>query len=466
MSSSTVSDTPIKAGRIGSHPLSAAQQLSYALPAVPMALPTLAVYIWLPTFYAEQTQLTLLQAGTALLLARLLDLLSDLAAGRYCDRPILGLPRRRGWMLLGLLLASPALLMLFDPPAESGWPRLLLLASLLYVGWTLIQIPWQAWLVDLCPDSDRRLKLCGWRESAGLLGLLLSAALPVVLLENGATLRQALASLALSTLLMALPCAWLLSRLPEPDTRIGVQSHGWRDLWQLRRNRLWLRLLSAWGLNTLANGIAAVLFPLAVSIGFGGDDRTRVWLLLLYFGAALIALPFWSRSRVELHRLWGGAMIMAALVFLLVPLLPADHVIGLWGFALVCLLTGVVLGADLALPPVMQANLVDWDRWRFDKERALACFAGHSMVMKLSLGAAAALAPALLWLLSDGEEPTGAVDPERRFELLVIYAWLPCVLKLSAVALLWRYPLGRQRHRMILTRLHRHQEDQFGRLGR
>ncbi|RDE24868.1 MFS transporter [Motiliproteus coralliicola] len=455
MSSSIASDTPIEADRSGPNVLSTAQQLSYALPAVPMALPTLAVYIWLPTFYAEQTQLTLLQAGTALLLARLLDLLSDLAAGRYCDRSILGLPRRRGWMLLGLLLASPALLMLFDPPSEAGWPRLLLLASLLYVGWTLIQIPWQAWLVDLCPDSSRRLRLCGWREGAGLLGLLLSAALPVVLLENGATLRQALTTLALAALVLALPCALLLSRLPEPKCPVGEPTHSWRDLWQLRLNRLWLRLLAAWGLNTLANGIAAVLFPLAVSIGFGGDDRIRVWLLLLYFGAALIALPLWSRSRLELHRLWGGAMMMAALVFLLVPLLPADHVAGLWGFALVCVLTGVVLGADLALPPVMQANLVDWDRWRFGKERALACFAGHSMVMKLSLGAAAALAPALLWLLADGEDLARSVDPSRRFELLVIYAWLPCVLKLSAVALLWRYPLSRRRHRMITMRLQR-----------
>lgn len=453
MSNSTACATPTKA-RQSFNPLSPGQQFSYALPAVPMALPTLAVYIWLPTFYAEQTSLTLLQAGTALLVARMIDLLSDLAAGRYCDTKILGFPRRRGWMLLGLLLACPALLALFDPPTDGGWLRMLLLSSLLYVGWTLIQIPWQAWLVDLCPESRQRLRLCGWREGAGLVGLLLSAALPVVMLETDSTLREALNVLALTTLAMAVPCALLLSRLPEPRPAIETSPLNWRRLWQLRHNRLWLRLLAVWGLNTLANGIAAVLFPLAISVGFDGDDKTRVWLLLLYFGAALLALPFWSRRTDELHKLWCSAMILAAAVFFLVPLLPADADWGLWGFALVCVVTGLVLGADLALPPVMQANLVDWDRWRFGSERALACFAGHSMMMKLALGAAAGLGPALLWLLGGGAE-TETVAPEQRFELLVIYAWLPCVLKLSAVALLWSYPLGRKRHQLIVERLQR-----------
>ena len=47
--------------------------VAYSLPAVAMALPTLPVYILLPTFYAENTTLGLTAIGVLLMTARFFD---------------------------------------------------------------------------------------------------------------------------------------------------------------------------------------------------------------------------------------------------------------------------------------------------------------------------------------------------------------------------------------------------------
>ena len=431
--------------------LSADRVWRYALPAIPMALPTLAVYIWLPSFYAEQTALSLTTVGAVLLLARVFDLLSDLYAGRWCDRRFRWMGRlgkRRGWMLLGYLLAAPALISILNPATNiSAW-QLLLGCIVLYTGWTLIQVPWQAWLVELSGDGQQRLHLAGRREILGLVGLLLSAAIPVIVIESGGTLAQGLSLLGWVAVVLGLPCAWLLRALPEPPgAQVSEQVVAWQQLRQLLANRLWLRMLLAWGLNTLANGTAAVLFPLAIAYGFGGSDQARVWLLLVYFGSAVVALPWVLRCRIERHRLWCGSMLIASLAFAITPLLSADQ---LFLFGLVCAVTGALLGADLALPPTLQGDVIDWDRWRYRRDWPAACYAGHSLVMKLALGIAAALAPALLEL-NGWQLETAGVD--TRFELLVIYAWLPCVLKLAAVVVLWRFPLTAKHQRALARRL-------------
>ena len=70
----------------------------------------------------------------------------------------------------------------------------------------------------------------------------------------------------------------------------------------------------------------------------------------------------WLGRYFSKHRLWCVSMLIAVFVFAWVPLLE----IGDQGwFIVVCLLTGATLGADLALPPAIQADVVDWDRFRF-----------------------------------------------------------------------------------------------------
>lgn len=434
--------------------------IAYALPALVMALPTVPVYILLPTFYVEHTALTLTTVGLLLGAARVLDLFSDIFAGRWCERPFGRFGKRRGWIILGALMLAPALWALFTPAPDSGGRWLFGWALLLYLGWTLVQIPYLAWSTDLAPTYQQRLSLNSSREFMGLVGLLVSAAIPAIggqLGWSSPEIMRVLAGLAITVGVFAF--TWMMMVVPEPpvsrvESRPTTATVDPQPSWlALFSNRLWLRVLSAWTLNGVANGIAAVLFPIIITSLLGAPASSRGQFLLIYFLSAIagIALMRLLGAHMSKHRLWCAAMLAATGAFALVPLLGEGDLIG---FAAVCMVTGVALAADLVLPPSIQADVVDWDRWRFRRNHPALSFAGASLVTKLALGIAVVTGPLLVG--ASGWTETGPVTHSIALRLAMIYAWIPCVLKIAAIAIVWNFPLDERRHDMVRSRLRRY----------
>ena len=121
-------------------------------------------------------------------------------------------------------------------------------------------------------------------------------------------------------------------------------------------------------------------------------------------------------------------------------------------FALVCVVTGLCLGADLALPPAIQADVADWDRLRFRRNRTAGLFSLWNMAAKLALAAAAGATLPLLGALGlDQQTPV----PSALTALSVIYALVPCVLKMTSVGMIYGLPITPARQHMIAKRLRR-----------
>jgi Na+/melibiose symporter-like transporter len=204
----------------------------------------------------------------------------------------------------------------------------------------------------------------------------------------------------------------------------------------LLANAPFRRLLSAWVINGMANGLPAALFLLVVTHLLEAADKAGP-LLLAYFLAGILAVPGWTRlaARLGKHRAWCAAMLWASLVFAFVPLLgPGDWV----PFLAISILSGAALGADLALPPAIQADVVDLDRVETGEGRAGLLFAVSSMAQKLGNAAAVGIGLPLLEALGFRAGPGGAAGLGA---LVGLYCVAPVALKLAAVALMWRFPL-------------------------
>jgi Na+/melibiose symporter-like transporter len=105
-------------------------------------------------------------------------------------------------------------------------------------------------------------------------------------------------------------------------------------------------------------------------------------------------------------------------------------------FVAICVLSGLAFGADLALPPALLARVIDANR---HGGRKGAYFGLWNCVNKFCLALAAGVAlPLLEWL----GYARGATDGGAMQALVLVYAVVPCVLKLMAAALLcvaWRH---------------------------
>jgi len=416
-------------------------RLLYGLPAFALALPTIPLFVLLPTFYGEHVGIGLGVVGLAILGLRLIDVISDPIVGWLSDELPHAKWRRKLPIAIGSLIAAPALYALFTPSLGASVWYLILWGSLLYIGWTAIQVPYLSWAAELESTYDGRTQINGYREVFGLLGLLGIGAVGIALQDLN--IFQRFETTALITLLIgAITIGIALWRVPT-----GRQYQKTTSIRLPRGNGLFQRTLLAWFLNGLANGFPAVCLPLYLKYVLGSNDSGTATFLFVYFLSAVLGIPLWLwlAKHYNKHRVWCLSMLFACVVFLAVPFLGTGDE---WAFGAICLLTGLALGCDLAIPPAIQADCADWDRLRFSQERLASLYAYWNMATKLALGLAAGFALPILDSLNLTERSDAAI-----FALIVIYAVLPIVLKAGAVALMWSFPLTLRKHHAVCQAL-------------
>lgn len=413
---------------------------AYALPGIPLAALTLPLYVLVPTFYTETLGLSLAAVGFALLVTRIFDAVNDPLIGWLADRFRPGFGRRRSMFALSLPLTALSAFMLFWPPAGAGPPYLLGWGLALSLGYTASLIPLTAWGAELSGSYAGRSQLAGWREGFILVGTLIAIALPFSVGFSSTEGVHGLALLAIA-IAIALPLfgAVTVFIVPEPKEHTRQRVDLRNGLRHLQTNRPFLRLIAAYFVNGLANGIPATLFLYFVSDRLGLPEA-RGPLLFVYFlsGVAGVPLALKCAERFGKHRAWCYAMVLNCVLFVAAPLLPEGALIA---FGLICVTTGVFLGFDLSLPASIQADVIDVDTASSGEQRSGIYFAAWSLTTKMSLAVAAGLIFPLLAVFGFDPQNAGGNSQDALFALAILYAWVPIALKMAAIALMWNFPL-------------------------
>ena len=431
---------------------------AYGAPAVAFAILLLPPYVFLPAFYTQTLGLPLDWIGYIIILSRLFDAVTDPAIGYFSDRTTGRFGRRKPWILVGTPLAVVSVVVLFAPPVEATLTQFAFGIFGLTLAWTMMMLPYSAWGAELSGDYNERTRIAGVREGVGLAGTLIAASTPTVLTLLGyPDPRVHMAALAVLVVALLLPSvAWLLIAVPEPKplTRSRVSfGAGVGAIWA---NGPFRRLIVAYLINALANGLPATLFLLFVSHVIGAQDAYGP-LLLAYFLAGLIAIPFWTwlARRIGKHRSWVWAMVLACGAFAFTPFVVGEG--DVVAFLIISVLSGIGVGADLVLPSAIQADVVDVDTQASGEQRTGLFFALWGIATKLSFALAAVSLPILhaVGFSADGLDAAGHTtnSPEALFALTMLYAAVPIAMKLIAMGLMWNFPLDAARQRDIRSRI-------------
>jgi len=392
----------------------------------------LPIYIHAPKFYVDSYGVSLAALGGVLALLRLIDVVQD---------PILGwlaeVGRRwRGALVMGaaaLMALSMLGLFAIDPPiAPLAWFALTLAG--LFSGFSMLTILFYAQGVEKAASlgPGGHMRLAGWRETGSLLGVSLAAVAPVAL--AGMT-GQPFTAFAWGFVGLALVAVLVMAgqwRAPKAARQIGPG--GLRAAFEVFRpalsDPLARRLLGIALLNAAPVAVSSTLFLFFVESRLGAPGSEGP-LLLLFFLSAAASAPVWSRvaGRFGAKRALMAGMVLAIAAFLWAVTLGAGDVVA---FAVICAASGAALGADLTLLPAIFARRLS----QIGQGGEGAAFGLWSFVSKLSLAlAAATLLPALDWA---GFIPGTENGTDALFTLSLLYAALPCALKLMAISLLAR----------------------------
>jgi GPH family glycoside/pentoside/hexuronide:cation symporter len=413
-------------------PLQTRRLLRYGVLGLPLAFAGLPVYVHVPKFYAENMQVNLAALGSVLLIIRLFDAVLDPIIGVMSDRFH---HRVKTIMAIAALVLAAAYVALFHPPALMQYPVVWLIGCLtvVYISFSTLMINYYALGVDMADSYNDHTRVAAFRESSMLIGVLLASMLPAILVAQF-PVREAylIFSLALAPLLVV--CAWLCLSGATIRQRSNIDSAP--SFLQLLASSDVRWVLFIGFCNAIPTAITSTLFMF-----FTGDilhaEHYSGPMLAIYFLSAAFGMPVWTRLSSRYGKKYSlmCAMAVAIVCFIWAWGLHAGDVMP---FIIICVLSGLTVGADSMLMPSMLADALQNRR-----EATATGFGLWNLNIKLTMAFAAGIA---LPLLSAGGYTPGAINSEDALRRLSLcYACLPCVFKAFALGMLYLSPLDKRR---------------------
>ena len=469
--------------------LSRSKIYAYGSLGLPLAVIGYPLAIWIPAHYSGNLGISLAAVGTILMLARLTDVVTDPIVGELSDRFRTRFGRRKPWLLLGAPVMMVGVYNLFIPPDGVGLGYFLAWLTIFFLGATMIGLPHRAWGAELSTDYHQRSRVTAAREVYVLLGLLVAAAVPMIIelrADGGAGVGEVfstlwsdaigaftgdfrektvvdratltgpvLAGLAWIVILLLPICTFIvLTMVKEPPAQIAERRPNFREgLKLVRKNGPMMRVLLIVLLVIFGES-----FRNAVSLFFIRDIvgvPTIGAAYFFYFTAGLAAIPFWLwlGRKIGKHRAFMCTLITVASVSAANLLLDyGDYSV----FFLLFVVKGFCFGGLQFLPVAMLADVVDVDAARSGGRRAGTYFAFLGLTEKIAIAFGTGISLNIVGLL--GFDPSGGIAGSTEIGVLslrLVYCLGPVVFYGLALKLIWSYPLTPARHARLLASLER-----------
>jgi len=383
----------------------------------------LPIYIHAPKFYVDSYGVSLVALGVVLFGLRLLDVVQD---------PVLGWLAERGRAYRGAIVAGAAMVMAFAMIGLFAVPPMLpplwwfgLMLTGLFSSFSLLTICFYAQGVARATSlPGGHLQLASWRESGALLGISAAAVAPAVL---GVMMARPFTGFAIGFAVLcvagvlAMQAEWGGERAETEPSAFAVLAD------PMARQFLLLAMV-----NAAPVAVTSTLFLFFVESRIGTPDLAGP-LLLLFFLAAAVTAPLWGKMAARFgqrHTLMAG-MVLAIVAFAFALRLGTGDVVA---FALISAASGAALAADMVLLPALFARHLSTQK----RGEAMG-FGLWSFASKITLAFAALT---LFPILEAQGFQSGQTNTDQALQALtLLYAGLPCVLKLFAIGLLARTPI-------------------------
>ena len=434
--------------------------LAYAAPTVALQAMLVPMYNFLPpAYYEANVGMSVGLVGLMVFMARLWEAFSDPMIGAWSDRTAHRFGHRRVWMLAGTPIAVLAAWFLVNPPRGAGGYYLLGWLMIFYLGWSMVYVPHQTWGSELASGYDERTRIAGFRETGAFVGYLCATITPLLywtyfrgVAEPGfGQIVQAIGVLFMVG--MPLFVLWCFAAVPPTQRNLCEKTPDWRDMIAiLRRNKPFARLLVAYLIDRFAMGTYFAVQPALITQVFGLLPSLLVIGLSITIASAVLA-PTWVfiAHRVGKHRAYCYANVVTLISYAALFFVPHGN---LAAVLVVVAVMGLGNGGTMVLPPSMTADAIDNDHLLSGTEQAGGHMAFLAFVFKfgMAMGAVVGLTLVLQTFLGyqDLQQVLGPrLDQGVRFA----GAWLPALMLLVPIVMMWRYPIDSKRHAEIRAAL-------------
>jgi glycoside/pentoside/hexuronide:cation symporter, GPH family len=438
--------------------LTSSRKIAYAAPAFTLAVVGIPVYVYLPKFYTDVVGVHIGVLGFLLLAVRLFDAVTDPLLGYLTDNTRTPFGRRRPYIALGSLALAVSLYLLFNPPTkasptfETWWFGICIFSVFLF--WTTVVVPYESLGPELTFDYHERTSLFGLRDGAMLAGTLVAAGSPLIVSRvlglsqdaEGERLKFFWIAAVYGPLLILFSW-WCVLALQE---RAGIEQSArgrlFRGFYAVAKNKPFLLLLGSYTIAAFGSNLPATLILYYVEYVLGSNQADLF--LVLYFVTGIVFLPGWVLLSRRIGKKWAWIASMGINTGSFVGVFflgPGDAPI----YGVLVFFSGIGLGATIAIPSAMQADVIDYDEL-LTGERREGRYIGLWSISK-KLAAALGVGLSLSILSYAGYTPNVEQSETVKMTLRVLYALVPSTFNLVGLAIALFYQIGSQAHQEILA---------------
>ena len=410
----------------------------------------------LPTIYAARFGMDLVAIGSVLLFVRILDGVVDPAIGLFSDKTRSPIGPRKPWIAAGIVVATVAMLFLFMPPENATVTYLLVWMTIFFLGYSLLEIPYAAWALELSRESRERARINAFRAAALYAGGNLFTLAPA--LVPAAQGKMDYPALAVIGVVLAVvgPAAVLatIALVPRGETAT-TEPPKLTELWgSVRGSKPFQVFILMYAFIGIASGVSGVVSFMYISSYLQiGNRFTELFLPATILGPLMI--PVWTL----LLRRFDKYKVTAIAFTLYACIMPLGWFVSPGPASFMPMLI-IFCGLSLFYPllmismPTMLGDIIDLDELETGKNRAAQFSAFLVLVAKASAAVGGPLA--LLVIGAYGFQPAASTNSETAIlGLRLTSNWLPVLLVLPGLYLLWRFPMSDARHAEIKAQLDR-----------
>lgn len=435
------------------------QLVAFSLPMTSMFFMHGPVGGILPALYSKHFGLSLATIGTIMLVSRIFDAVTDPMIGYLSDSTKSPIGRRKPWIIAGSALSMLCVFFLFIPPEDPTAYYYGFWSILLYLAWTMSEIPYGAWGTEISRTYEGRSTTFTFRAWFRESGSLMFLATPIVLYYLGYTettdITPDVLNVVAWVIMIALPITILIAVVYAPTgaevsttTRLTLTD----ILESLRINRPFRWFLPVYIIAGISVGMyGALSFIYMDSYLQIGDKFSYVHVVGLI--GALSTYPVWLKviNKFGKHRSWSVSNILFGLGVMPIALItPGEG--SFMPYLALYVFGSIIQGAGSIVPPSLLSDIIDYDILKTGTNRAGSYISLTTLLFKTNIAIGAALAFYILSMFGFDSAATEQTELAT-LGVNITALFIPGAGFAIAGVYVWFFPLNRRRASIVQRRI-------------
>jgi glycoside/pentoside/hexuronide:cation symporter, GPH family len=395
-------------------------------------------------------------AGTALMIGKIWDAVTDPTIGFISDRTRSRWGRRRPFMFVGSLFLFVTMVLMFTAPGYETQTQLFIWAAVMYcllcTAYTLVNIPYGALTPELTTDYNERTVLNAYRMSSAVVGTLLGAGLVLPLVGMAATVKAGwtLSGTVMGAVMMVTALITVFSVREPVHKEAPPAQNIFKSYAQVLGMKTFLTCLIPWTMHitgiTIIQG--ALLYYYLYLYGTEAGFQLALISLLL---TSMVFIPIWTVISKKIGKKLSYNVGMAIVSIAIFILFIIGHRIPVEMSYIIMAIAGIGFATQYVMPYSIIPDVVEYDYAENGIRREGVFYGLWTLTSKIGQAFAIALSG---WTLSVfGYIPDVAQTELSLLGIRLLCGPIPVLFFITGIVVLTFYPISREKYQEILEKI-------------